>query len=93
MALRDSSQAWRHSAEVQLDLTKAFDFVSRSLILKDVEYPLAAAITSCLAHRFTRTLTFEGQAADPTITTRGIAAGSAGATYELLSCLAPPGRP
>jgi hypothetical protein len=92
LALRDSDQAWAHSAELQLDLVKAFDFVQRNLMLlraKSLHYPLAAAITSCLAHRFPRTIVFEGLAAPPIISTRGITAGSAGATYELLALLLP----
>jgi ribonuclease HI len=92
LALRDSDQAWAHAAELQLDLVKAFDFVQRALMLlraKSLQYPLAAAITSCLAHRFPRTIVFEGLAAPPILSTRGIAAGSAGATYELLALLLP----
>jgi hypothetical protein len=75
-----------------VDLKKAFEHVDHSLLIqaaKGMNYPMHVLRASLLSYAGPRRLTFLGYASEPVWPTRGIAAGSATATFELWLLVAP----
>ncbi len=78
--------------EMLLDVKKAFEHVLRSQLIgmaKLTNYPMAQLISSLLAYEWARRINYDGLISDPIWPTRGIAAGSAFATFELWCLLRP----
>ncbi len=69
-----------------MDLRKAFEQVNRSRFLDlaiDEGCPTQPLIVSMLSYRWPRRLVYQKFVGDPILPTRGIAAGSSMATFEL----------
>ena len=76
----------RRSAEVLLDLHKAFELVDRGLLVaaaRDAGYPCDVLAWGLAMYSWRRRLVFRGCVTPELLPTRGIAAGSAFATTEL----------
>ncbi len=56
---------------------------------RDVGYPMGAFVFSLAACKLPRVIAFEGLASKDIVATRGVAAGSAAATFELMALLLP----
>jgi hypothetical protein len=72
--------------EFLLDVRKAFEHVNRSQLLEEAivnKFPMAEALASISSYCWPRYITCEGLIAEPIVPKRGIAAGSAFATFEL----------
>jgi hypothetical protein len=78
--------------EMLLDVKKAFEHVMRNQLIgmaRQTNYPMAQLITSLLAYEWARRINYDGLVSDQIWPTRGIAAGSAFATFELWCLLRP----
>ena len=77
--------------EILLDVKKAFEHVNRTKLIeaaKAIGYPMHALVMSIEAYEWPCRLVFEGLASRQVTPTRGIAAGSAFAIFELECLLA-----
>jgi hypothetical protein len=80
------------SAELLVDLKKAFEHVDRRLLFSlaaSQKYPSRARVLSLTSYRWDRRAVYGRHVSRPIATTRGIAAGSPFAAFELWMCLGP----
>jgi hypothetical protein len=83
---RDLSQRSGYAIEIQMDLKKAFEQVCRKRLVEVAiaeGCPLGPLLLSLAASRWPRRLVYGKRASSPFCPTRGIAAGSSLATFEL----------
>ena len=76
----------QHTLEIMLDMKKAFDYVNREKLMqaaKDMGYPMHALAMSTISYHWNRSICIEQRLSKPIRPRRGIAAGSAFATFEL----------
>ncbi len=80
-----ANKGW-HTAELPLDVKKAFDLVRRGQMLyraKEQGYPVAAAVMDYIIYGRNRRIGYDGLVTGHVKAKRGIAAGAGGATFEL----------
>ena len=76
-----------------LDMKKAFDYVNREKLMqaaKEMGYPMHAFAMSTISYQWNRSICIEQRLSKPIRPRRGIAAGSAFATFELAVLLSAP---
>ena len=81
-----------HRLDIMLDLQKAFERVPHTHLIqaaRQASYPMHLLATSLVAYHWPRRLQYQSAVSDPIYPTRGIAAGSTTATYELWLDLRP----
>ncbi len=84
--IRSVLQSKKHHLEFLLDVKKAFEHVRRNSVLREArlqDYPLVPLMASLTSYAWPRYIGLDGLLAEPIVGSRGIAAGSAFATFEL----------